>query len=141
MFGGVNPIFRVREIDASIAYYLEKLGFQLLWRASPGFACVARGKCQLFLCDHDQGHPGGWVWIGAPDAEAVWEEYRLAGAILRHPPTNYEWALECQVEDLDGNVLRIGSDPKPGEPTGEWLDMNRVRWIPLLGGGWAKVED
>jgi hypothetical protein len=39
------------------------------------------------------------------------------------------WALEMQVEDLDGNVLRIGSDPRPGEPDGEWLDMHGRRWL------------
>ncbi len=26
------------------------------------------------------------------------------------PPKNFEWTLEMQVEDLDGNLLRIGSD-------------------------------
>ena len=33
-----------------------------------------------------------------------------------------------QVEDLDGNVLRIGSDPKEGVPYGEFLDAAGVRW-------------
>jgi hypothetical protein len=28
------------------------------------------------------------------------------------PPTNFPWALEMQVKDPDGNVLRIGSEPK-----------------------------
>lgn len=28
------------------------------------------------------------------------------------PPTSYSWALEFQVEDPDGNVLRFGSDPE-----------------------------
>jgi hypothetical protein len=34
-----------------------------------------------------------------------------------------------QVEDLDGNVLRLGSDPRAGEPDGEWLDMHGRRWL------------
>jgi hypothetical protein len=34
-----------------------------------------------------------------------------------------------QVEDLDGNVLRFGSEPRPGEPDGEWLDMHGRRWL------------
>jgi hypothetical protein len=33
-----------------------------------------------------------------------------------------------QVEDLDGNILRLGSDRKPGEPDGDWLDMYGDRW-------------
>jgi hypothetical protein len=28
-------------------------------------------------------------------------------------PTKYPWALEMQLEDPDGNVLRIGSERKP----------------------------
>jgi hypothetical protein len=38
-------------------------------------------------------------------------------------------ALEMQVEDLDGNVLRLGSDPRAGEPEGEWLDTHGHRWL------------
>ena len=46
-----------------------------------------------------------------------------------------------QVEDLDGNVLRIGSDPKKDEPYGNWLDMNGVRWRELPDGGYERVEE
>lgn len=34
-----------------------------------------------------------------------------------------------QVEDPDGNILRIGSGPLESEPYGEWLDMNGDRWL------------
>lgn len=34
-----------------------------------------------------------------------------------------------QVEDTDGNILRIGSAPKPDQPTGPWLDMYGHTWI------------
>jgi hypothetical protein len=27
-------------------------------------------------------------------------------------PTNYSWAVEMQIEDPDGNVLRLGSEPR-----------------------------
>jgi hypothetical protein len=52
----------------------------------------------------------------------------LGGARIRRPPTNYPWAFEMQVEDLDGNVLRFGSDSIPGESYGEWLDMHGRLW-------------
>jgi len=45
-----------------------------------------------------------------------------------------------QVEDLDGNVLRLGSDSKENEPAGEWLDMQGKRWVPIPEGGWRPVE-
>lgn len=110
-FEGVNPILRVESLAASIQYYVRVLGFVLQWEA-PDFACVARGKCHLFLAERDQGHPGSWVWIGVTDASALHEEYLASGAKIRNPPMNYPWAWEMQVEDLDGNVLRMGSKPK-----------------------------
>lgn len=44
-----------------------------------------------------------------------------------------------QVEDPDGNVLRIGSHQKSDQPFGEWLDMRGDRWVMLPSGGWTRV--
>ena len=33
-----------------------------------------------------------------------------------------------EVTDPDGNILRFGSDPIPGQPCGPWLDMHGVSW-------------
>jgi uncharacterized glyoxalase superfamily protein PhnB len=129
-FEGVTPILRVQDVPSSIEYYVRMLGFKVDWQG-PYFASVTRGKCHIFLSQGDQGHSGGWVWIGVEDADALFEEYRRTGAKIRHPPTNYSWAYEMQVEDIDGNVLRLGSEPKENEPFGEWLDMEGKRWPPL----------
>ena len=126
-FEGVNPVLRVADARASRNYYVNVLGFKVDFEF-PYFVAVSRGRCGLFLCEGDQGHPGSWVWIGVEDVMALLEEYKSSGARLRHPPTNYEWALEMQIEDLDGNVLRMGSEPQEGQPIGEWLDMDGQRW-------------
>ena len=129
MWGNAIPIFRVADVTKSIEHYVQVLGFKLNWGGEDGqLASVSRGKCTLFLCEGDQGHKGSWTWISAPDVETLCADLRANGAKIRHPPTNYFWALEMQVEDIDGNVLRIGSDPKPGEPYGEWLDMDGKAW-------------
>src|SRR5215471_18015549 len=138
-FEGVNPILGVRDVNASIDYYVGKLGFKLDWRG-PIFASVSRGDCHIFLSQGDQGHFGTWVWVGVSDAAALHEEYRRRGAKIRHPPTDYFWAYEMQVEDLDGNVLRMGSEPLPDEPDGEWLDMEGRRWVPSgRSGRWTRL--
>jgi len=139
-FEGTTPILRVRDLAASIEHYVEVLGFTLDWQEPGVFGSVSRGRCTLFLCQEDQGHPGGWVWIGVGDAGALYEDYRSRGARIRHPPTNYAWAYEMQVEDPDGNVLRFGSEPKEGQPVGEWLDMRGNRWIKSPDGGWSRGE-
>jgi catechol 2,3-dioxygenase-like lactoylglutathione lyase family enzyme len=133
-----RPILCVRSLDASVAYYVDVLGFAKDW-GDRWFASVSRGRCALFLSEGDQGNPGSWAWIGVGDAAALHEELLARGAKVRQPPTNHPWALEIQVEDLDGNVLRFGSDPLGGQPFGEWLDGSGVRWAPMPGGGWKRV--
>ena len=138
-FGSAAPVFRVARLAASREYYVTVLGFKIDWEDS-GVASVSRDRCCIFLCDGDQGQPGAWTWIGVADATAVFEELRARGARVRHPPTNYPWAFELQVEDPDGNVLRLGSSPRPGEPVGEWLDMHGQAWVKSGDGDWTRVE-
>jgi predicted enzyme related to lactoylglutathione lyase len=138
-FEGVCPILRVNSVEVSIEYYVQKLGFKVDWQ-TPYFCSVSRGRCHIFLSEGDQGHTGSWVWIGVEDAEALFSEYQSTGAKIRHPPTNYPWALEMQIEDPDGNILRFGSDSKSDQPIGEWLDMHGHRWISGPDGKPQRVE-
>jgi hypothetical protein len=129
VFGGAIPVFRVENLRVAMDYYIAVLGFHYNW-GNEGFASVSRDRCNLFLCEGDQGHPGTWAWVGVEDAAALEAEYRTKGARIRHPATNYPWAYEMQIEDLDGNVLRFGSDSIRGQPFGEFLDMNGRLWPP-----------
>jgi catechol 2,3-dioxygenase-like lactoylglutathione lyase family enzyme len=138
-FECVTPILRVKSVTRSIDYYERKLGFRLDWRG-PIFASVSRGKSAIFLSEGDQGHAGAWVWVGVSDCDAMLKEYRRTKAKIRHLPANYSWAYEMQVEDLDGNVLRMGSEPKAGKPIGEWLDMRGRRWAFTPERGWSRAS-
>jgi catechol 2,3-dioxygenase-like lactoylglutathione lyase family enzyme len=134
------PIFRVENLEASIAYYVERLGFRLQWRGDP-LASVARDRMSLMLSEGDQGQPGTWAWVAADNVDELWEELRARGARLRHPPTNYDWgSRECQVTDPDGHVIRFGAESTPGEPLGEWLDGKGKRWTPQPDGTWRAAE-
>ncbi len=130
-WGGAAPVFRVTSVAAAVEYYVSPLGFRHNW-GTGGFASVSRDGCTIFLSEGDQGHFGTWVWIGVNDASSLEAELRAKGAKIRHPPTNYPWAYEMQVEDLDGNVLRLGSDKLEGQAYGEWLDMEGRTWPPLM---------
>ena len=135
-FGGITPIFSVRDLRASVDYYVRALGFKLDFLES--IASVSRDRCAVFLVQGDQGHPGSWVWVGVDDVDAVHEEYKASGAKIRQPPTNFSWACEMQVEDPDGNVLRIGSDSKDGVPYGPWCDMRGDLWHLTPEGKWIR---
>jgi hypothetical protein len=126
-FGSAAPILRVGSVRASVAYFTETLGFSVDWHEG-GIASVSRDRCTVFLCEWEQSQRGMWVWVGTRDVEALHEELRALGARIRQSPTNFPWALEMQIEDLDGNVLRIGSSPKKGAPFGSFLDAASIAW-------------
>ncbi len=99
---------------ASVRYYVDVLGFRRAEWGTDDFTCVNRDRAGIYLCGGGQGQAGTWVWIGVDDVEALYREYQASGAKIRHPPQNYPWALEMKVEDLDGHILRFGSDSKAG---------------------------
>jgi predicted lactoylglutathione lyase len=130
-FGSPVPVFSVKDVAASIAYYLNALGFELRWQASDSFACVGRDKCSIMLTGDNQSQPRMWIWIGVEDVRSLHSQFVRSGAKIRNPPNNFEWALEMQVEDLDGNVLRIGSDMEKDQPLGVFRDADGVGWRHL----------
>ena len=139
--GPAVPIFRVDDLDASVAYYVEKLGFELQWRDDP-LASVGRDRTSIMLSEGDQGESGTWAWIAARDVDELYAELQARGARLRHPPTNYPWgSRECQVMDPDGHVLRFGAESKPGEPLGAGLAGMGGRWIPQADGSWRAADE
>lgn len=107
----IDPILCVRDLDRSISYYTEKLGFTAAPWNTGDFTSVSLAGNGIYLAQNSQGQPGSWIWVGVGNVRSVYELYEERGAIIRMPPTLYPWALELQVEDPDGNVLRFGSDP------------------------------
>ena len=139
-FHPAAPILPVAGLAASLDYYVRVLGFTLDLQDAIGMASVSRERCTLMLCQGDQGHGGTWVWVGVADADALHDELTARGAVVRHPPTDYPWAREMQIADPDGNVLRLGSDPRVGADPGEWLDMHGIRWAQDSFGIWQRAD-
>jgi catechol 2,3-dioxygenase-like lactoylglutathione lyase family enzyme len=110
-FECIDPILRVEDMARSVRYYVDVLGFTEAPWGTAEFSYVGHGNRGIYLCRAGQGHVGGWVWIGVGDVRALHRLYRERGAIIRREPKIEPWALEMQIEDPDGNVLRFGSDP------------------------------
>jgi predicted enzyme related to lactoylglutathione lyase len=111
-FECVVPILNVKNFAESVNYYVNKLGFRKKWDwgAPPTFGCVTRGKVEIFLCEGAQGQPGMWMSIFTEDVDALHEDYKRSGAIIRLVPTNMPWGTrEMNVGDPDGHRLRMGS--------------------------------
>jgi catechol 2,3-dioxygenase-like lactoylglutathione lyase family enzyme len=111
-FENSQPILRVESMEASLRFYVGKLGFKNAEWGSQDFTCISREGACLYLCLGGQGRGGAWVWMGVEDAEKLHDELKAQGVAIRSPLTHHSWALEFQIEDPDGNVLRLGSDPK-----------------------------
>ncbi|HET9839505.1 MAG TPA: glyoxalase superfamily protein [Candidatus Angelobacter sp.] len=110
-FENSAPILRVEDMKRSLEFYVDKLGFKNAPWGGDDFTSVNRDHAGLYLCRRDQGRGGAWVWIGVEDAAKLHDELKARGVAIRMPLTNRPWALEFQVEDPDGNVLRFGSEP------------------------------
>jgi catechol 2,3-dioxygenase-like lactoylglutathione lyase family enzyme len=139
-FRAASPILPVSDLTRSLDYYVRVLGFAVDWQDATGMASVTRDGCALMLCQGDQGHAGTWVWVGVADVDALHQDLKARGALVRHPPSDYPWAREMQIADPDGNVLRLGSDPRVGAEPGEWLDMHGVRWAQDSFGAWQRAD-
>ena len=126
-FGLATPIFRVADVKVSVDYYSTVLGFAVDWDEG-GMVSVSRDRCSIMLTDWDQGAPNCWIWLGVNDVRSLFEEFVDRGARVRQEPTNFPWAFEMQIEDLDGNVLRIGSDPVDGADFGQFVDAAGKSW-------------
>ncbi|MEV6749686.1 glyoxalase superfamily protein [Streptomyces sp. NPDC058322] len=104
------PILRVEDAAAAVEWY-GRLGFTKQWehRFEPGlpaFVEVARGQVRLFLSEHTgDARPDTLVYMRVHNVEAVAAEF---GAHVEDAP----WAREIELQDLDGNRLRIGTPPE-----------------------------
>jgi len=108
-----QPILRVENMDVSLGFYVGALGFANASWGNEDFTSVNRDSAGIYLCRGGQGRGGAWVWLGVEDVEVIYRDLKARGVPIRMPPTNYSWALEMQIEDPDGNVLRLGSEPRP----------------------------
>jgi predicted enzyme related to lactoylglutathione lyase len=107
-----QPILRVENMEMSVRFYVDVLGFKNAEWGSDDFTSVNRDSAGIYLCRGGQGRGGAWVWLGVNNVEIIYEDLKARGIPVRMPPTNYPWALEIHLEDPDGNVLRLASGPR-----------------------------
>jgi uncharacterized glyoxalase superfamily protein PhnB len=111
-YEGSQPILRIENMETALRFYVGVLGFTNASWGTGEFTSVNRDQAGIYLCCGSQGRGAAWVWLGVDDVELIYQDLKARGVAIRMPPTNYPWALEMQVEDPDGNVLRLGSEPK-----------------------------
>ena len=116
----VTPILYVKDMDQSLSFYVDIVGFKNAEWGNENFTSINRDNTGLYLCKGGQGLPGTWVWIGFDgDIFGLHSRLKANGVTIKLPPTNFPWAYEMQIEDPNGHILRLGTDPDDKEPFAE----------------------
>lgn len=114
MIENTIPILNVADLAASCEFYESVLGFAKDWVADVDGDKVAGISCDgstIYLCEGSQGVKGSWIWMGVEE-ESYFAAVIEAGATIVQEATNYPWAYELRIADLDGNVIRLGTEPR-----------------------------
>lgn len=128
MLGSKYPItdvcMTVRDVERSIAFYRDKLGFELR-RSAEGFADFKADKVTLALWEigHIAEHVGydgvdesdhvrkcmvAFEVPGREDIDLLYETLSAKGVPFIGPPKEYPWnAYCCYFNDPDGNLWEI----------------------------------
>ena len=111
------PVLPVRDLQSSIRFYTGTLEFKLDWGGNDGdiICSVSRDGCSIMLFQRNTIDSPVWVWIGV-ESDSVFGTYRDRGVKVVQEPRNFSWAYEMKFEDLDGNVLWLGTEPRSDLP-------------------------
>ena len=119
----VSPCFIVAHLESSVAYYLDKLGFEVRYIGpdeDPFFAIVGRDQISIMLkaiapeikpIPNHTRHPWARLdaYISVADPDKLFEEYRSNGVAFHQELKNDGDGLRgFEVEDADGYILFFG---------------------------------
>lgn len=110
----ITPVLPVADLQRSVRFYTEVLGFKSDWSGDV-VGGVSRDGHAIMLSQVLPETARNWVWIGISDA-ALFDEWRALGVKVRQEPQNHEWAYEMKFEDIDGNVLWLGTEMRKDLP-------------------------
>jgi len=107
-FENCNAIMRVEDMNAALHFYVDLLGFENATWGTEDFTSISRDSASLYLCRGGQGRGG----LESKMQRSCMSNSKDLSINVILPPTDYPWALEMQIEDPFGNVLRFGSEPR-----------------------------
>jgi len=123
--GGASPLFIVRNVPKALAFYRDKLGFEITFQGPEEddifFGIVERGRAMIMFKDvdvdpvpnhtRDIGHGiARWdAYIYVPDPDALAAEFSSRNVEFFEPLQNNTDNLRgFEIQDADGYVLFFG---------------------------------
>lgn len=121
----VSVRYQVADIDRSIDFYTQRLGFALEQRHGGAFAAVAIGNLRLILSgpgssgarpmpDGLRQQPGGWnrILVYVNDFEGCIRALKAAGVPFRNTIETGPGGSQILIDDPDGNPIELHEPPK-----------------------------
>ena len=121
--------YQVKDVERSIAFYTQHLGFKLEHQAGSAFASVSNGELTLLLSgpgssgsrampDGSRQEPGGWnrIVLRVDDLPSLMAAMKNAGLHFRNEIETSPAGRQIQLEDPDGNAVELF---EPGLSTNE----------------------
>ncbi|HPA39599.1 MAG TPA: VOC family protein [Phenylobacterium sp.] len=112
--------YLVRDVDRSIRFFVDLLGFELRQQFGPAMAILARDDLTLWVAgpqasaarpmpDGRRPEPGGWnrFVLTVEDIEATVARLREAGAVFRNEIITGPGGRQVLVEDPSGNPIEL----------------------------------
>ena len=111
---GSATSFRVSDVDTSMKFYTEALGFTERFRFGD-YAGIEHGDVQIHLVGprvpSERIVGQGSIYIFCDDVDAYHAEITANGADAPIPPKDYEYGMRDFVfRDPDGNLLCFGQE-------------------------------
>ena len=118
----ISPFFIVSDVTRTIAFYRDKLGFEVRFQQpqpNPFFAILGRESAQLFVksksdispLPNSHRHPSlRWdAYLSVPDPDALAAEFASHGTTFSAPLTDTHDGLRgFEISDPDGHILFFG---------------------------------
>ena len=112
--------YLVKDVEASIEFYIRHLGFELVEKMGPAFALIKKDDLNLWLSgpqtsaarsmpDGRTPEPGGWnrFVIEVDDIESVVSILKAAGTLFRNEIISGPGGRQILAEDPSGNPIEI----------------------------------
>jgi lactoylglutathione lyase len=140
----LHTMVRVTDLDASLAFYCEKLGlmeisrtenpggrFTLVFLCAPGDEEMARrGKAPMVELTYnwdpeayEGGRNFGHLAYAVDDIYAVCQRLKDAGVVINRPPRDGRMAFVRSPDNISIELLQAGPALPPAEP---WASMPNV---------------
>ena len=112
--------YLVNDVEASLKFYVEILGFTVMQKWGPAFAIIERNDVRLWISgpgtsamqpmpDGRRPEPGGWnrIVVEVEDLAALIEELKKQNVIFRNEIVQGPGGKQVLIEDPSGNPLEL----------------------------------